>query len=139
MHTELVEYNRDVQMTAREITEKQKKLAGIEEPDTVQMNARQAEITEETNTYVKSRAESQAEIARQIKKRKTLLKKWTHFEMEIGEMENDLVFTKKLWGDSEIDLQRYVLAIMFNQIIGEANRMLEKVHGGAISPLPIRR
>ena len=74
---------------------------------------------------------TEGEIAR-------LMKKWTHFETEIGEAENDLAFAKKLRGDSGIGLQRYILAIMFNQVIGEANRMLEKVHGGAISPLPFR-
>lgn len=108
----------------------QQELTGLEEPDTAQFDARQAEITEETNTYVKRSAELQAEIARLIKKRATLQKKWTHFETEIGEAENNLAFAKKLRGDSGIGLQRYVLAIMFNQVIGEANRMLEKVHGG---------
>lgn len=39
-------------------------------------------------------------------------------------------FAKKLRGDSGIGLQRYVLAILFQQVIGEANRMLGKVHGG---------
>lgn len=130
MHTELVEYDRDVQMTAQEIAQMQQELAGLEEPDTAQFDARQAEITEETNTYAKRSAELQAEIARLMKKRTTLQKKWTHFETEIGEAENDLAFAKKLRGDSGIGLQRYVLAIMFNQVIGEANRMLEKVHGG---------
>lgn len=130
MHTELVEYDRDVEMTAQEIAQMQQELAGLEEPDAAQFDARQAEITEETNTYVKRSAELQAEIARLMKKRTTLQKKWTHFETEIGEAENDLAFAKKLRGDSGIGLQRYVLAIMFNQVIGEANRMLEKVHGG---------
>lgn len=122
--------DRDVQMTAQEIAQMQQELTGLEEPDTAQFDARQAEITEETNTYVKRSAELQAEIARLIKKRATLQKKWTHFETEIGEAENNLAFAKKLRGDSGIGLQRYVLAIMFNQVIGEANRMLEKVHGG---------
>ena len=48
----------------------------------------------------------------------------------IQQAEDDLAFAKKLRGDSGIGLQRYVLAVMFNQVIGEANRMLEKVHGG---------
>ena len=130
MHTELVEYDRDVQMTAREIAQMQQELAGLEEPDAAQFDARQTEITEETNTYVKRSAELQTEIARLIKKRTVLQKKWAHFEAEIAEAENDLAFAKKLRGDSGIGLKRYILAIMFNQVIGEANRMLEKVHGG---------
>ena len=57
MHTELVEYDRDVEMTAQEIAQMQQELAGLEEPDAAQFDARQAEITEETNTYVKRSAE----------------------------------------------------------------------------------
>ena len=105
-------------------------LAGLEEPDTARFDARQAEITEENNTYAKRGAELQAEIARLTKKRSLLQEKWAHFEAEIGEAENDLAFAKKLRGDSGIGLQRYVLAILFNQVIGQANQMLEKVHGG---------
>ena len=59
-----------------------------------------------------------------------LQKKWAHFDAEIQEAEDDLAFARKLRGDTGLGLQRYVLAIMFNQVIGEANRMLEKVHGG---------
>ena len=130
MHTELVEYDRDVQMASRELSQMQQALAGLEEPDTARFDARQAEITEENNTYAKRGAELQAEIARLTKKRSLLQEKWAHFEAEIGEAENDLAFAKKLRGDSGIGLQRYVLAILFNQVIGQANQMLEKVHGG---------
>ena len=130
MHTELVEYDRDVQMASRELSQMRQALAGLEEPDTARFDARQAEITEENNTYAKRGAELQAEIARLTKKRSLLQEKWAHFEAEIGEAENDLAFAKKLRGDSGIGLQRYVLAILFNQVIGQANQMLEKVHGG---------
>ena len=59
-----------------------------------------------------------------------LTKDKAHFDENIHQAESDLAFAKKLRGDTGIGLQRYVLAIMFNQVIGEANRMLSKVHGG---------
>lgn len=130
MHTELVTYTRDVETTTQELAEMQQALAGLEEPDAAQFDARQAEITKATNTYLQSSAKLQAEIARLTKKHTALQKQWEHFALEIGEAENDLAFAKKLRGDTGIGLQRYVLAIMFNQVIADANRMLEKVHGG---------
>ena len=48
----------------------------------------------------------------------------------IHQAESDLAFARKLRGDTGIGIQRYVLAVMFNQVIGEANRMLVNVHGG---------
>ncbi len=149
MHTELVTYTRDVEVAAQELAEMQQALAGLEEPDAAQFDARQAEITKTANTYLQRSAKLQAteitktantslqrsaklqaEIARLTKKHTALQKQWEHFELEIGEDENDLAFAKKLRADTGIGLQRYVLAIMFNQVIAEANRMLEKVHGG---------
>ena len=53
-----------------------------------------------------------------------------HFDANYRQAEDDLNFAKKLRGDAGIGLQRYVLAILFNQVIAEANRMLAKVHGG---------
>ena len=44
--------------------------------------------------------------------------------------EEELVFAKKLRGDTGIGLHRYVLGIMLAEVVEEANRMLEKVHGG---------
>ena len=130
MHTKLVTYTRDVETTTQELAEMQQTLAGLEEPDAAQFDARQTEITETANTYLQRSAKLQADIARLTKKHTALQKQWEHFELEIGEAENDLAFAKKLRGDTGIGLQRYVLAIMFNQVIAEANRMLEKVHGG---------
>ena len=51
-------------------------------------------------------------------------------EERIREAEEDLLFAKKLRGDSGTGLQRYVLGIMFSSVIAAANRMLEMVHDG---------
>lgn len=42
----------------------------------------------------------------------------------------DVIFAKKLRGDSGTGIQRYVLGIMFSSVIAAANKMLEMVHGG---------
>lgn len=130
LHTEIVKYDRDLQTVMDELAERQRELSGVVEPDATQFEARQMEITEKSESFAKQQAALQTEIDRMTRKQGDLQKKQEHFDREIQEAEDDLAFAKKLRGDTGIGLQRYVLAIMFNQVIGEANRMLEKVHGG---------
>lgn len=130
MHAALVEYDSNLQTLTAEITDKQKELADMEEPDASRFEARQQEITEISKAYERQIGQLQNEIERLTRKYTDLQKKWAHFDAEIQEAEDDLAFARKLRGDTGLGLQRYVLAIMFNQVIGEANRMLEKVHGG---------
>lgn len=129
MHAALVEYDRDLQTLTAEIADKQKELADMEEPDASQFETRQQEITEISEAYIKQISQLQTEIDRLTKKYMDLQTKWAHFDAEIQEAEDDLAFARKLRGDTGLGLQRYALAIMFNQVIVEANRMLEKVHG----------
>ena len=130
MHAALVEYNSSLQTLTAEIAATQKELADMKEPDASQFEARQQEITEKSEAYITQISQMQTEIDRLTRKYMDLQKKWAHFDAEIQEAEDDLAFARKLRGDTGLGLQRYVLAIMFNQVIGEANRMLEKVHGG---------
>ena len=130
MHAALVEYDSSLQTLTAEIAATQKELADTKEPDASQFEARQQELTEVSEAYITHISQLQTEIDRLTKKYTDLQKKWAHFDAEIQEAEDDLAFARKLRGDTGLGLQRYVLAIMFNQVIGEANRMLEKVHGG---------
>ena len=130
MRSALAEYDAGLRAAADALREAQQELAGLEEPDDAGFEQRQQEIQEETEAYTRKSSGLQAQQDRLTKKYADLQKKWAHFDAGIQEAEDDLAFAKKLRGDSGIGLQRYVLAIMFNQVIGEANRMLEKVHGG---------
>lgn len=130
MGKNLAEYDAGLRAAADGLREAQQELAGLEEPDDAGFEQRQQEIQEETEAYTRKSSGLQAQQDRLTKKYADLQKKWAHFDAGIQEAEDDLAFAKKLRGDSGIGLQRYVLAIMFNQVIGEANRMLEKVHGG---------
>lgn len=130
LHTDLVAYERDLATLREEIAHRQRELAGMEEPDDTRFGIRQEEITEEQNAFAKRDSELRTEIQRLTGKQLTLQKRWARFTGEIQEAEDDYAFARKLRGDSGIGLQRYVLAILFQQVIGEANRMLENVHGG---------
>lgn len=127
---QIVAWDTAVRKNAAALEEKRRELAGREEPDAAQFEARQKEIQAKSDEFGSKISTLQTTSARLQKKQKDLQAKWEHYRSSIQEAEDDLAFAKKLRGDTGIGLQRYVLAVMFNQVIGEANRMLEKVHGG---------
>lgn len=45
-------------------------------------------------------------------------------------VDNDMIFAKRLRGDSGISLQRYVLGVMLTSVTTEANRLLSGVYSG---------
>lgn len=130
MHTEIVEYDKSCRDNKAEIENKEEELKGKEEPDSGKFEVRQKEITDENRLFVSQSTKLNSSIEHLNKKLKMLSEKNEQYKNNIMQAEEDFAFAKKLRGDTGIGIQRYVLAIMFNQVIAEANRMLEKVHGG---------
>ncbi|MCQ2512345.1 MAG: SMC family ATPase [Lachnospiraceae bacterium] len=130
LHEELVSYKTSCEVAEKNLEKLQKKLEGKTEPDSSLFEERKEEIDAEKVSFAENNANYEQEIKRLTGKYRVLSVKAKDYADNITEAGNDLAFAKKLRGDSGIGLQRYVLAIMFNQVIGEANRMLEKVHGG---------
>lgn len=123
-------FDRDVENNRKALEQTQQALQGLEMPDITRFAARQKEIQEQNTAFTDTKARLETDISRLTQKQTVLTQKQTHFDANCQQCTDDLEFAKKLRGDSGIGLQRYVLAILFNQVIGEANRMLSKVHGG---------
>lgn len=123
-------FTQDVENNCKVLEQTQQALQGLEMPDITRFAARQKEIQEQRGIFDRTEAQLKTEIDRLTQKQTALSQKQTHFDANCQQCTDDLEFAKKLRGDSGIGLQRYVLAILFNQVIGEANRMLSKVHGG---------
>ena len=130
MHKKIVEYETKCSDNERELSSKRKELEGQTEPDASAFYDRQREITAELNEYNRTHSAICSRIEELTKKKERLDKKSEHYQSEIGEAESDMSFARTLRGDSSIGLQRYVLAVMFEQVIGYANEMLANVHGG---------
>ena len=112
------------------IEEKSAELKDKTEPDSSKFDERDSEISATDKTY-NSQETSYKDIIDIIsRKEKDLAKLEQEYKDNIGQAESDLSFAKTLRGDTGLGLQRYVLAIMFDQVIGEANKMLAKAHGG---------
>lgn len=126
----MAEYDASVRSSGKNLEALKKELRGIEEPD-------EEKCREELDTAEKSRAEyirKKAVLSKETERLKSKLNelraKDEGMEEKIREADEDLIFAKKLRGDSGTGLQRYVLGIMFSSVIAEANKMLEMVHGG---------
>ncbi len=123
-------YDRDVKHNRENLEQTQQALCGLTPPDSSQFAARQQEIQAQRDSFTKMETQLNKDIGRLTQKQTALAGKQAHFDRHCQQYTDDLEFAKKLRGDSGIGLQRYVLAILFQQVIGEANRMLGKVHGG---------
>ena len=130
MNSEIVSYETSCRENEEALSAKRAELAGRTEPDSSKFAERHAEINGEKELFTKENAARENEITRLSGKLKALSEKEAHYSGEIRQAENDLAFARKLRGDTGIGLQRYVLAIMFNKVIDEANRMLRNVHDG---------
>lgn len=130
LHGQLERYKTMVRQNEESLSAKQEELRDKTAPDAAKFDERQKEIDGESKRFVSLDASLKNDIERLGKKRDALSVSDARYKSQINGAENDLSFAKKLRGDTGVGLQRYVLAIMFNQVIGEANRMLEKVHGG---------
>lgn len=130
MHTEIVEYDKACRDNRSEIESKEEALKDKTEPDSSKFDVRREEINDENKLFVSQSTRLSSDIEHMNRKLKNLSEKNEQYRNNILQAEEDFAFAKKLRGDTGIGIQRYVLAIMFNQVIAEANRMLEKVHGG---------
>ena len=123
-------YDGDVKHNRETLAQTQQALCGLTPPDSSQFDARQREIQVQRDSFAGTEVQLKTDIDRLTQKQTALAGKQAHFDRHCQQYTDDLEFAKKLRGDSGIGLQRYVLAILFQQVIGEANRMLGKVHGG---------
>ncbi len=130
LHGEIVEYDSALSKANKDLEKKKDELKGKDEPDRSKFDERQKEISSELSRYNSKAAELKTLSERLESKLNTLEKKQADHDSKISRAESDFAFAKKLRGDTGIGIQRYVLAIMFSQVITEANRMLDRVHGG---------
>ncbi|MCR5251626.1 MAG: SMC family ATPase [Lachnospiraceae bacterium] len=123
-------YDSEVKSAEENRKELEKELEGKEEPDEEKCRETLAAAESAKDAYLKKKAVLSKETERLAKKLAELAEQGDGIEEKLHEAEEDLVFAKKLRGDTGTGLQRYVLGIMFSSVITAANRMLEMVHGG---------
>lgn len=130
LRIEIETYYQDIEKSRKALRKKEQELEGKTRPDDGTFEARDKEIQEENEAYIENRTN----LKKDVKRARELVEELEPLQKECDEnfpiAEQDLALAKKLKGETGIGLKRYVLGIMFNQVIGEANRMLLNVHGG---------
>lgn len=130
LQSEITAHETSCKETEKNLNELKAELENVPEPDANLFDARQSEIDNENKIYLQQDTQLKNDIDRLTKKQTTLKALAAEYEANIHAAESDLAFARRLRGESGIGLQRYVLAVLFDQVIGEANRMLQRVHGG---------
>ncbi len=113
-----------------EIAEAEFELKDKIRPDAGIFASRQKEINDIRDRFTGLKAQNENDIKRLTEKCGRLKKDKAFYDANIDEMLEEEKFTKMIVGSSGIGLQRYVLGIMFDRIISEANKLLTKIHDG---------
>lgn len=130
LRNNISKYDADLSSNDELLKNKISELQGKTEPDRTKFNERQEMISNEEKQFNENNTRYTETIRRLKARQEVLSEKHEHYSAGIVQAETDLRFAKTLRGDTGVGLQRYVLGIMFGQIIGQANEMLKKVHGG---------
>ena len=101
-----------------------------EEPDAEEIEKSLKEIDRAVAEYQREKGSLQADADRLRKMHSELSEDWDKFSSQISEAEDALAFALQLRGDRSVGLKRYVLGVMFDQVVYAANEMLAKAHGG---------
>ena len=104
--------------------------SGREEPDAVQIDKALRKIEQDTAAFQREQGRLNSVIERLNAMYDDLSGEWETYRCGISDAEDALAFARQLRGDTSIGLKRYVLGIMFDQVVYAANEMLSKVHGG---------
>jgi len=126
----IVEYRTGIQRVKEQLAEAQGELKGAVEPDKSLFDGRQSEIEDKNREYNRAKSDNDGKIKRLGDKVAKLKAMEQQYKGKLDAAEADLKFAKQLRGNTGVGLQRYVLGIMFNQVISEANNMLKHVHNG---------
>ncbi len=120
--------------------EKELCLKEIEKLDSILKNEQKPDVTltannlEENEKLKEKIAEESTLNSEKLKRFKDIIAEYDKSEAELSQKIEEAMRLKKfgedIRGDHGIGLRRYVLGIMFENVIFEANRLLEKIKGG---------
>lgn len=130
LHTDIVTYDNKQKDVQNSLEAKKQELKDKARPDSSTFASRKQAISDENDRYIETRTKLDSEVKRLDKLLKQLMPLQKECDEKLVIAEQDLALAKKLRGDTGMGLKRYILGVMFNQVIGEANRMLLHVHGG---------
>jgi exonuclease SbcC len=129
-HQKLIQFRTDLNNTRQKLTEQQAALEGQQEPDLQSIRQQLQNAENAVKTTARDVTLLQQRYETMSVDRNTLENQSKSLDARQVRVEADLMFAKRLRGDSGSSLQRYVLGVMLTAITREANRLLRNVYGG---------
>lgn len=113
-----------------ETSQLEKLTENLEKPDVAQISSLKAESGELVKKLIAQRATAEKEVKRLEKVLSDFEKIIENYEKVRKDFARLNVFAKDLRGDNGVGLRRYVLGVMLERVIAEANRILCEIKGG---------
>lgn len=130
LRNDVTAYDTEVKSLEERCLQIHKELEEKGNPDEEECREQLTSAEDEWENYKKEYHELDREIDKLKAKEEEIRKKREGVGDALARAEENLTFARQLRGDTGIGLHRYVLGIMLSDVVGAANRMLEKVHGG---------
>lgn len=102
----------------------------LEKPDVARISSLKAESGELVKKLIAQRATAEKEVKRLEKTLSDFEKIIENYEKVRKDFAKLNIFAKDLRGDNGVGLRRYVLGVMLERVIAEANRILCEIKGG---------
>ena len=128
--TALHQFHAELESARSDAQSQRQALEGRQAPD---LKAAQGRLSDAENQHRKCVTAQTlgAKLLEDLKKdRSQLSDRLLSYNAARLRVDEDLIFARRLRGDSGISLQRYVLGVMLTSVTTEANRLLSGVYGG---------
>lgn len=128
--TALHQFYADLENSLGAVQSQQELLEGKLSPDLALAEARLREAENRHRSCVTTQTLAAKQLEDMVRDSSALQRRLKQYEKDRLQVDADLIFARRLRGDSGISLQRYVLGVMLTSVTTEANRLLAGVYGG---------
>ena len=127
---QLHQFRADLESARRAVEEQMLELAGKTAPDLVGVTAKLTAAENHHRKCVTAQTLAAKQLEEMVEAHGQLAGRLAAYDVQRVKVDADLLFARRLRGDSGISLQRYVLGVMMTSVTVEANRLLAGVYRG---------
>ena len=127
---EVKEYSMERHAVEEAVRNLSEKVSGKVQPDIEKLKAAAEEAKRLHDELSRQEAVDSEKLSRLKRLSEEYSKRYADYEAAREKSSKRLAFAKFMRGDKGLSFTRYVLSIMLNMVIVEANRILAEIHGG---------
>lgn len=127
---QLHQFHADLESARKAVEEQMLELAGKTVPDLAGITAQLTAAEDHHRRCVTAQTLAAKQLEDMVSAYGQLSERLAVYEQQRVKVDSDLLFARRLRGDSGVSLQRYVLGVMMTSVTVEANRLLAGVYRG---------